>query len=236
MSIDSAEEVTERTIQYSTSVAGQATSGLRRRKGRTPNSTIWKAAEEGDVEEIERQLESGVDVNAYSQPLGTPLSVAAYNGRINVVELLLKEHAEVNGYYYGLRETALHSAAERGHEVIVQSLLKHGADMNAEVCGTTALHVAPSKGHWGVIQILLDLGADHLPQKIVCFTVSYESMNGKTARGTSPSLKFCQLQIANQQSAYHPQAAPQIQSRGRKGAVCRPNAALSYIQVLRLNF
>ena len=166
ISIDTAQEMTERTNQYSTSVAGPATSGLRRRKGRDPNSTIWKAAEEGDVEEIERQLESGVDVNAYSQPHGTPLSVAAYNGRINVVELLLKKNAEVNGYYYGLRETALHSAAERGYEVIVRSLLKQGADMNAEVCGSTALHVAALKGHWGNVQVFLDFGAGHLHQKV----------------------------------------------------------------------
>ena len=197
MSIDSFQET-----QYLTSVAGQATSGLRRRKGCDPKSNIWKAAEEGDVEEIERQLESGVDVNAYSQPHGTPLSVAAYNGRVNVVELLLKKHAEVNGYY-GRRETALHSAAERGHEVIVRSLLKQGANMNAKVCGATALHVAACKGHWGSVQILLEFGTDHLPKKIPPY-IFPKSQNGlDTLHILLDSFHECDYSMKYQQLPYY---------------------------------
>ena len=105
-------------------------------------------------------LKSRGDVNPYSESKGTPLSVAAYNGRDKAVELLLKRHAKASGYYGGHREKALHAAAERGYEFIVRRLLEHGADANAIVCGVTALYVAASKGHWGSVQVLLDLGAD----------------------------------------------------------------------------
>ena len=150
----------EQHIIYSSSVPSQSSSGLRHRKNRNVDATIWEAAKAGDVEETERQLQSGVDVNAYSEPHGTALSVAAYNGRLEVVELLMSRHAEVNGYYRGYREPALHAAAERGHKTIVQSLLMHGADVNAEVCGVSAIHVAAIKGHWGSVGTLLKFGAD----------------------------------------------------------------------------
>ena len=143
----------------STAVPNPSNSGLRNRTTKS-NSTIWKAAEEGDVEEIERHIESGVDVNAYSPSHGTPLSVAAYNGNADVVTSLLSRCAEVNGRYNGYRETALYSAAERGHETVVLSLLEHGADVNAQVSGMSAVYIASLKGHWTIVRILVNFGAD----------------------------------------------------------------------------
>ena len=146
-------------IGNSTAVANPSTSGLRNRTLKS-NSTIWKAAEEGDVEEIERHIDSGVDINAYSPALGTPLSVAAQNGNSDVVTWLLSRRAKVNGYYMGYQETALHSAAERGHETVVLSLLEHGAEINAQVSGLSAIYFACLKGHWTSLQILVEFGAD----------------------------------------------------------------------------
>lgn len=136
------ESTSDEIVGNSTAVSDPSTSGLRNRrlKGLKSNSTIWKAAEDGDVEEIERYIESGVDVNAYFPLRGTPLFVAAYNGKIDVVTSLLSRCAEVNGCYTGYQETALHSAAERGHETVVLSLLKHGgANVNAQVSGVSAV-------------------------------------------------------------------------------------------------
>ncbi len=157
---ESAPDICEHAVSYSSSVTTQSSSGLRNRKNRNPYATIWNATRTGDVEEIERQLQSGVDVNTYSAPHGTPLSVAAYHGRAEALELLLSRHAEVNGCHRGYRENALHLAAERGHETIVQSLLEHGADMNAKVCGVSAVHIAAMQGHWSVVRTLLKFGAD----------------------------------------------------------------------------
>ena len=153
----------------STAVPNPSNSGLRNRTTKS-NSTIWKAAEEGDVEEIERHIESGVDVNAYSPSHGTPLSVAAYNGNTDVVRSLLRRRAKVNNGFAGRHETALHSAAERGYETIVLCLLDHGADLNAQVSGVSALHVASLRGHWNVVRILVNFGAEE--------EVSSNSMRG----------------------------------------------------------
>ena len=146
-------------VGTSTAVPNPSTSGLRNRTLKS-NSTIWKAAEDGDVEEIERHIENGVDVNAYSPSNGTPLSVAAYNGNADVVTSLLSRCAEVNGCYNGYRETALHAAAERGHETVVFSLLEHGADVNAQVSGMSAVYIASLKGHWNIVRTLVNFGAD----------------------------------------------------------------------------
>ena len=146
-------------VGNSTAVPNPSISGLRNRTLKS-NSTIWKAAEEGDVEEIERHIHSGVDINAYSPALGTPLSVAAHNGNSDVVTWLLSRCAKVNGYHMGYQETALHSAAERDHETVVLSLLEHGADVNAQVSGVSAIYFACLKGHWTSVQILVEFGAD----------------------------------------------------------------------------
>lgn len=87
-------------------------------------------------------MKSGTNVSAYSPSYGTPLCVAAYNGRVDVVELLLSRHVEVNGCHAGYHESALHAAAERGHEAIVRLLIEHGADINAEVWGVSTIYVA----------------------------------------------------------------------------------------------
>ena len=151
--------VSDEILGNSTAVSNPSTSGLRNRT-LNYNRTIWKAAEEGDVEEIERHIESGVDVNAYSPSHGTPLSVAARNGNSDVVTWLLSRCAKVNGCYIGHQETALHSAVERGHETVVLSLLEHGADVNAQIMGVSAVYLACQKGHWNIARILSDFEAD----------------------------------------------------------------------------
>ena len=149
----------EEIVGTSTAVPNPSASGLHNRTQKS-NSTIWKAAEEGDVEEIERHVAGGVDINAYSPTLGTPLSVAAHNGNSDVVTWLLSRCAKVNGYYMGYQETTLHSAAERGHETVVPSLLEHGANFHAQVSGVSAIYSACLKGHWTVVQVLVKFGAE----------------------------------------------------------------------------
>lgn len=151
--------VSDEIVGNSTAVSIPSTSGFRNRTLKS-NSTIWKAAEEGDVEQIERHIKSGVDVNAYSPSHGTPLSVAAGNVNSDVVRWLLIRRAKMNGCYIGYQETALHSAAEQSQETVVLSLLEHDADVNAQVMGVSAAYLACLKGHWTSVRILSDFGAD----------------------------------------------------------------------------
>jgi ankyrin repeat protein len=76
-------------------------------------------------------------------------------GTKQVVQMLLDHKADVNatdGYYF--RTTALHLAAENGHEAVVHVLLNHKADANVTggCSGKTALHRAAENGHEAVVQ------------------------------------------------------------------------------------
>ena len=56
---------------------------------------------------------------------------------------------------------ALHKAAESGHETVVRTLLKEGAEVAAKDSdGWTALHKAAENGHETVVRLLLKEGAD----------------------------------------------------------------------------
>lgn len=57
-------------------------------------------------------------------------------------------------------QSALHAAAYRGHEDMVQVLLSAGADLEAAGNeGATPLYLAAQQKHKGVVQILLKAGA-----------------------------------------------------------------------------
>jgi len=57
--------------------------------------------------------------------------------------------------------TALHGAAEHGHEQIICLLIENGIDINSlDYGGHTALHRASERGRANVVRLLLHQGAD----------------------------------------------------------------------------
>ncbi|MEM7263031.1 MAG: protein kinase, partial [Planctomycetota bacterium] len=80
-----------------------------------PEITVWKAASTMDLEQLQRNLCAGVDLDAEDpNHESTPLSAAARKGYDDVVSLLIEHGADVNlqgrdGW------TALHHAAYFGH-------------------------------------------------------------------------------------------------------------------------
>ncbi len=90
----------------------------------------------------------------------TALMIAATNGNVDLVEVLLDQQADANVVNKN-RSTALMFAAYHGHRRIVDLLIQHGADVNAlNVNGSTALMSAAWQGHGAVVVQLMDAYAD----------------------------------------------------------------------------
>jgi peptidoglycan/LPS O-acetylase OafA/YrhL len=94
-------------------------------------STIWAAAEAGDLGAIERHLANGAKVNGRDGEFGlTPLHRAAFANRAETAELLIGRGADVNATASD-GGTPLHAAAFLGNDKVVTTLVTHGANVNA---------------------------------------------------------------------------------------------------------
>ena len=84
----------------------------------------------------------------------TPLMMAAYEGQIVRVRMLLEKGADPNARDSD-GDTALMFAAFRGHPAIVHLLLTYGADVDAMAGNRwTALRAAKSGGHLRIVEML----------------------------------------------------------------------------------
>lgn len=117
---------------------------------------IHEAAESGDVDQVMKLLDGGVDVNAPDLD-GTPLQWAIFSNQIEVARLLLKRGANPN--VKGWDGTLLESAALNGKTEIAKILLEHGANPNS-VDRSTPLIRAVQKGSLEIVDLLLNQGAD----------------------------------------------------------------------------
>jgi uncharacterized protein len=85
------------------------------------------------------------------------MMLAALNGDIDLVKLLIDKGAEVNKKGWA----PLHYAATNGHDDIVQLLIDHSAYIDAaSPNGTTPLMMAARGNHVTTMKVLLDAGAD----------------------------------------------------------------------------
>ena len=106
-------------------------------------------------------LDSGADVDAVSN-FGTALYLACEGGNEEIVQLLLGRGANVNlgDIGHGFTRFPLVEACWKGHTMIAQHLINHGADINAMDRKGTALTAACSEGHEAIARLLLQKGAD----------------------------------------------------------------------------
>jgi hypothetical protein len=94
-------------------------------------STIWAAAEAGDLDAIERHLANGAAVNGLDGEIGlTPLHRAALSNHEKAAELLIRRGANVNAVAVD-GGTPLHAAAFLGNEEVVTTLVENEANVNA---------------------------------------------------------------------------------------------------------
>ncbi len=97
------------------------------------SSVIHDAALDGDIDEVQRQLDAGVDPNLKSSKGATPLFYAVYGGHLEIVELLITRGADVNAVY--LNNSVLDQAHSYDDQEIVELLEVHGAEVADKVSG-----------------------------------------------------------------------------------------------------
>ncbi|KAI0858323.1 nacht and ankyrin domain-containing protein [Xylaria cubensis] len=115
---------------------------------------LYLAARAGQAQMVRFLLRAGAKVKAdYGR---TPLQVAIHNGDKTIVRLLAEAGADVNGCI-----APVFRAARSGHLDIVQTLMKHGADISARNgWNGTPLHAALRAGHTKIAEILIASGVD----------------------------------------------------------------------------
>lgn len=116
----------------------------------------------GELDGVQRALDSGWDGNALSPDGFTPLGLAAFLGRRPIFDLLLPITRDVNQRAENRQQVAaLHAAVSRRSTEMVDALLRAGADPDrTQAGGFTPLHVAAAHGDTAIVAMLLLFGAD----------------------------------------------------------------------------
>ena len=133
---------------------------------RAPMLDIFEAATAGDIERVAALAEADPTLaNAVARDGYTPLGLAAFFKRRDVVKALLERGAKPSLPSLDQGFTPLHSAvatdAGAGEHEIVRLLLEAGADPNAKSReGGTPLHTAAFTGDLEGAELLLAYGPD----------------------------------------------------------------------------
>jgi ankyrin repeat protein len=128
-------------------------------RGRGERSLLHGPVFQGDVETVQRLIAAGIDLNGFARSdflaqRHTALEAAAHQGNLELIDLLIKNGAEVNLP----AGKPLHYAVQKDFLEVVKFLLDAGADVNRQA--GSPLHMAVHSGHLEILGLLLDSGAD----------------------------------------------------------------------------
>ncbi|XP_033736705.1 serine/threonine-protein phosphatase 6 regulatory ankyrin repeat subunit A-like isoform X2 [Pecten maximus] len=128
----------------------------------THESPLHYSARSGNEDilmEIVKNIKTSVQsaVNTQSKNGWSPLLVASEQGHLQIVKILLQNHARVDVFDEHHGKAALHLAAENGHHLVADVLLWHKAFVNAKSkLGVTPLHLAAQNGFNRLVKLLLE--------------------------------------------------------------------------------
>ncbi|AVP88215.1 hypothetical protein phytr_12910 [Candidatus Phycorickettsia trachydisci] len=143
--------------------------------------SFCKSVYKGDLEAVQSFLAEGFNPNIsiiyrkenqtykknFYEEKVTPLYLAAEQGDISLVKILIGNHADINLRFPG-RDTPnpLHGAAEKGYSEVVRHLVKQGADFQRTITIESSenfeprevpyqpLHLAAINGHLSIVKYL----------------------------------------------------------------------------------
>ena len=122
------------------------------------NNDLFEAAKYGYIENVERLLDEGANIN-FNRYGTTALMISSTNNYTEIVKLLGRESEidlQDNGGW-----TALMMASLNGHMETAQILLDYNALPNIiDDNGETALILASMMGHPDIVELLLNKGAN----------------------------------------------------------------------------
>ena len=150
-------------ISNKTSVGGEATTAYQ--AARDDDSDLLDSLKEMNAEARKTALETNIKDG---DGLATPLIIAARDGKLDFVKVLLRYGAniEARGTIKTDRETidgctALWAAARNGHLAVVRLLIEQNAEVDAKTStNSTPLRAAAFHGHLDIVRCLVENGAD----------------------------------------------------------------------------
>ena len=137
---------------------------------------IHDAAREGDLQEVQRLINEGVNIDSKTKYEETALHIASDKGDIEMVKFLIAEGADVDARDF-LKRTPLELTvtSSKGSLKIAKLLIKKGANRDLKdrfarrfarrfantrnVHGETALHIASGEGDIEMVKFLIENGA-----------------------------------------------------------------------------
>ncbi|KAK6960937.1 ankyrin repeat domain-containing protein 29 [Biomphalaria glabrata] len=130
------------------------------RRAHLNTKSLVSFAAEGRLDDVEKLLRQGCDVNMHDSTGDSPLMAAARNGHLSVVKVLRSSGAELN-FTNKEGSTPLIAATENGNMDTVEYLVKNGSIVNASRAdGWTAVFVATEKSRGDIVELLCRYSAD----------------------------------------------------------------------------
>jgi ankyrin repeat protein len=131
-------------------------------KDKEGNTPLLIAATYPDPDMVEDLILAGENIDAYNGTHDDPLMLSAINGYRGVMEVLVKNGADLHNSKYPMFETTLLMfSAQNGHEDVVVFLLDQHVDLEAKDADRrTALMLAATKGRAKVVEQLVAKGAN----------------------------------------------------------------------------
>ena len=122
-----------------------------------PTLSLYLAVQRGDIDQIQRHIGWGTDINQVDDDGRQPLHVAAEQGEQVVIRLLVENGADINGLERN-SHSPLHIAVMAGKTQVADFLIKKGAayDANRLLFAAVENHVTDRD----VFRLLNSLGAD----------------------------------------------------------------------------